>query len=459
MYISKPQARKRFDELCELKNGEMPFHTIQRKIERDGQEVIQTYVRQEKAICDGAQNTGKAILQSYAWQFKRLVNTLPAKMLNDEGMPSFKTNNEKMAKFRGNVSSRTIRNHLKQLKEVGLITAYKFHGSRSDFELWLCPEVLFGTSEMPEVFGEQENTTCDAPKYEKTVSKPPRFESDNDTKFPHRHIVSIETLIETKNTTTSKVENHSKLRLQGNGNKPFAAVSLPERQESTKTMETREGGGPQIIVDNNPKVWIKELDMWKSPGVPQVYTKLSRDLQHYIVHFWNYAAASLWPGKIFLPQEKFMTLDSITASVYQPYFSKWPSNSDLDSFHRLQLKAIDKAKKYYDKNPHRYPGDPFAKFKEGSGYFDQENSLGFKIAQKWSYEDNAANRERYGQKVLNDAIRHLKNQKSGKIPKKLQHLSILELYRHYETTIKMKFGNELLSEFYKQSSTLPILKK
>lgn len=454
LYISKPAARQRFDQLCQEKNEAMPTITVTRELDINGNQVTQTYERKKKAISDGAQSTGKAIIQSFAYQFKRIVKALPADMLNEDGIPSFKTNNVKMARFRGNVTDRTVRNHIRELKSIGLVTDYKYHGSKANFELWLSPEVIFGTEQMPQILKKDE-----ADSHVKTLTKTPVFENTNDTNFPHRHSDSIVTSIVTKNTTTKKVEKLSSLGSQEYGNKPSTSPSLPLSQPSGDSMVTSSGGGRRAVyVDNTPKVWINDLSQWKTPGINHDYERLPRPFQHYVAHFWQYAQESLWKGKIFLPQEKIAAMNSITAGVYQKVFAQNPGSKNLDKFQKLLFKAIDKAAGYYSKSEKHYPGEPYAKFKQGQGYFDAENPRGFQVAYRWAFKDAAAAHEKYGEKVLADAIRHLKNYSSGKIPKSLKHLSFIELYRHYETKIKQKFSSELLKDYYKQALTLPAFK-
>lgn len=450
LYISKAAARQRFDELCHQKNNEMPMVTVTREVEIDGKQVTQTYQRRKKAISDGAQNTGKAIIQSFAWQFKRLVKTLPPDMLEEQ--PSLKTNNVKMAKFRGGLSDRTIRNHIRELKAIGAITGYKFHGSKADFELWINTEVLFGTQEMPQIVGKTTEET-----YEKSQTQKPVFEPPNGTNFPHRHASSIGNTIVTESKATKKVENHSTIRRQEYGNKLSAGQSGGLSDILAGSIVTQEGGGGRLVtVDNRFRSYLANRESWITPGVHRDYDRLPRTYQHAVGHFWNYARKMLWPTKVFMPLEELSAMDSITAGVYQRIFATNPSESALNQFHKQQLKAIDKAAAYYQKSQNQYPGDPYSKFKPGCGYFDQENPQGFKVAQRWAEKDAAAAHERYGEKVLNDAIRHLKNHNSGKIPQNLKHLTLMQLFRHYETRIKKNFSGEVLSDYYRKAFTLPV---
>ena len=466
LFISKPAARQRFDRLCQEKNEAMPFTAVTRTVERDGSVFTQTYHRRKKAISDGAQQTGKALIQSYAYQFARLVKTLPAAILNEEGHPSLKTNNVKLAKFRGNVTDRTVRNHLKELRNIGMITAYKYHGSKSNFELWIDPQILFNQPQMPTII--DFNTTDISETTNITSVKPLRQETDaknstlkgengnnNDTNFPHRQSSFHRNFIETKNTTTSKKEN-SPIWKQNNGNKPNVnSPQGPERPCSVK-METKIGGGRNV--DNSPKVWINQLDRWKTPGVAHEFRKLPRNYQHYIIEFWNHAKDLLWPSLDLLPQQKFAAFDSITVGVYQRLLSTQPNETTMNAYQKVFIKALEKASKYYYSHPQYYPGHPYAKFKEGTGYFDQGNAKGFKVALRWVQADKQAQHERYGEKVLDRAIKHLRNFQSGKLPKKFQPMSSIELFRYYETTIKAKFSNELLKDFYLQASKISYLR-
>ena len=139
----KAEVRKNWANFCQKINAtgelvETPIH------HQDG--TVTTRVHRKKIICDGAHNTGFSILMMFAKSNAKKtkeINSLKIPQEHQDQRLVLSTNGPAIANFRGNVSARTIRNHVDQLIEVGLIVEKKFHGSKSNYELILNHEVMF----------------------------------------------------------------------------------------------------------------------------------------------------------------------------------------------------------------------------------------------------------------------------------------------------------------------------
>lgn len=453
--IYKPAARMRFDKLCEQKNAAMPIVLCKRLV--GGKE--QEYERQQKAVCDGAQATGKALIQMYANHFKKLHVLMPEGWCTGDDIPSLTTNSTKIAKFRQNVSSRTIRNHIKQLKVLGFITSYKFHGSKFDYEIWLNPAVLFGTPEKAvnltseEVFEWEVSSTKNSPLAPNGGIPKASNISTNGTKFPDNNPKEH---YWNNDIDIRKVENLSNTETE-NGNNDSVNHVLTDCQ----AMETVVGaaGRSKITVDKSSKMWISDPSLWKRVGNDGgVYFGLARNQQEFVQHFWNYAKRLLWSDRVFTPADEFAAMDAIANGVYRKAFVNGMSGKQLSEFHSEQLKALDIAGRYYTKNPSKYPGEPMAKYVAGKGYFDAENEKGFKVAKAYRAKAWIENKKDYGKRILKLAILHLNNHPKGKAPKHLQVKTWREVYDHYELRCK-KMGPDVAFEFYRAASALSVFKK
>jgi hypothetical protein len=430
--------------MCQQKNAEMPIVLVKRLV--DGKE--QEYERQQKAVCDGAQATGKALIQMYANHFKRLHVLMPEGWCTGEEIPSLTTNSTKIAKFRQNVSSRTIRNHIKQLKALGFITNYKFHGSKTDYEIWLNPRVLFGTPERAVNL-----TSEEVFEWEVSSTKNQASPLTNGTKFPHNNPKELN---RNYDIDIKKVDNLLNTETE-NGNNDSVNHVLTDCQ----AMETVVGaaGRSIITVDKSSKMWISDPSLWKRVGNDGgVYFGLTRNQQEFVMHFWNYAKRLLWSDRVFTPADDFAAMDAIANGVYRKAFVNGMNGKQLREYHHEQLKALDIAGRYYTKNPNKYPGEPMAKYVAGKGYFDADNERGFKVAKAYRAKQWIENKNEYGKRVVKLAILHLNNHPKGEAPKHLQVKTWREVYGLYEHKCK-NMGGEVISEFYRAASALSVFKK
>lgn len=455
LQISVGKARKRFDAMCQERNDAMPVMTVTRVTPKGKQ----SYERRTKAISDGAQTTGKALILSYANYYRVKIEAMPEGWFSD-GMPSLNTNSEKMAGFRQNVCSRTVRNHIRELKEIGLIVDYKFHGSSRDYELWLDPVVIFGAENVSLTGGKPEFLEADSTgivpfsgsNSTDSQSFPPSL---NGTNFPHKQ--SLETQGYNK-TSTRKVEKLDLSGTQSNGNTASKPQSMTQCHGN---MVGGGGGGSENSpknVDNYAKNVDKSVDKWQSPEVGKDFERLHRFYQNSIKEFWKYATKSLWDGRVFTEYEFLRSADQILDAIYRPFLK---DKHDLNQFNEFQnelMRAVDVARKHYERHPEQYPGDPYSLTEFPTGYFDKNNARGFRIPMAWRFKNKAAEVENTGKKMVKTAIMHIKNHEIGKAPKQLQIKTLSQVVDFYVTKMK-RFDVDTQQDFLRRLNSVILTKK
>lgn len=428
--IVKPKARIRLDELCRIKNSSSPVITITRNI--NGSE--QVYERRTKAVSDGAQNTGKLLIMLYAGHYRKQMEMLGDSIFSDGSVPSLPLNNVRVANFR-ELSDRTIRRHIKELKDIGFITSYKFHGSKKDFEVWLDEKVLFGvnSTSMP-AFSEASDTSL--PQYpnsfktaqDRVFEKANRATapSENATKCPHKPTIETNG---NKTNTIIKVEKSKHLWKHLDGNTDSTAQELPNGANGNQMGgAAARGGNVDKYVDKSDKKCVK------AHGGD--FEGLHRYFRAAVVDFWKYAKKSLWSDIIFSETEWLKIADEITNNVYKPFIGRRPGEREFMEYHHELIKSIDVARKYFEAHPERYPAFPYAKTDTLLGYFDLKNKRGFSVAVSWRFKNRAAQEEQEAERVVRMAILHLKKHKAGVAPKRLQVKPYREVVNFY--LIKLK---------------------
>lgn len=436
-FISPSAARKRFDDLClDLNCKQEPI-----SFTRETSSGPRTITRQRKAVSDGAQATGKAIIQLYASRLKTLSATMPEGLLA-EGPPSLPTNNVKLSGYRQNVSDRTIRGHIRILKDIGLISSYKFHGTKNNFEIWLNPAIVFGpdyaVSQTPvPVFSDPD---C-------SVRFPGRQDpapADNRKNFPLKHTIETNG---NSNTSTSKAEKSPTYGEQDMATTPSGLRIGQNDSLNADHGNNGKGGAAAANVDNYVE------NRWITPEASPTFNALHPYFYRAVRTFWTYAIRSLWPDREFSELEYSRAAESITTGFYLPLIRRRPNKKQFDEFQEELLKAVDVARRYYENHPEHHPGDPYSGNYGATGYFDAENPRGFQVAINWRFKNKASNAESYGHRVIKTALRHLQNHGSGKIPKHLQGKSYIQLYEFYSTKMQ-RFEPELRAIFYRRVAAL-----
>ena len=413
--VHKPAARRRFDEMCKAANENAGFIEV---IRGD-----KTFLRKVKAISDGAQSTGKALIQSYAEFLREQMMKLPVDYYRSGNLPPFLTNSERLARFRQNVTARTIRNHMRELKAIGLVVSYKFRGSNKDYEIQLNPEVIWG----------QEGQKVEAPG---TIP-----ENTNGINFPDKQTMGTHG---NKDIDTGKEE---KSGLYGNengnnyGNKLPGLKELTDCQSPTEKPSPENGnkvgaGAPRAIVDNSKRVWKTQDSVWTTTENGRIYDGLSWKHRYLVDQFWQHAKNTVYRGKHWQRFEELEALEAITIGVYVPFWGQEPDDRLARRFQEEILKSLDVADKYYQRHTDKYPGLPYSVHVPGKGYFDAENEYGFNAAKAFRKENWRENKRQAAEKTVSLALWHIAAHKKGRAPKKLQSMDLNAVVGYYQRKIE-----------------------
>ncbi|WP_080239038.1 helix-turn-helix domain-containing protein [Spirosoma rigui] len=135
--ICQRSSLQRLHEQTQLLNEAMPSKTFVKLV--NGEERL--YERKPKAITGSVEATMERLIKNYVKYHHRLLRNVGQEAF-EEGMPGMLTCRSEVAGQR-TISEKTAYNHLRKLRELGLIKRYKFRGSRHAFEIWIAPELLF----------------------------------------------------------------------------------------------------------------------------------------------------------------------------------------------------------------------------------------------------------------------------------------------------------------------------
>ncbi len=248
----KAEVRKNWANFCQKINDtgelvETPIH------HQDG--TVTTRVHRKKIICDGAHMTGYSILMMFAKsnvKKTKEINSLKIPQEHQDHRLVLSTNSPAIAKFRGNISARTIRNHVDQLIEVGLIVEKKFHGSKSNYKLILNSDIVFGKdatimTEFP-VFEAPSTTHHDESRFcleAQTSTAQPVF----DTTFLEQKNVNFKARKNDTNSLNSLIFPHKPtIETNRNLNNTISNNEFPLK----KILQSEESSNMETIINRNP---------------------------------------------------------------------------------------------------------------------------------------------------------------------------------------------------------------
>jgi hypothetical protein len=407
----------------------------------------ESYAVRGSILSDGAEKT--------AWAFIRLalkavgeVRQVPL-LLGAAGEaadgaaptpPPVATNSEQVCRtsVRGKrVASRTVRNHLAEMKAAGIVTRVQFRGRTHDYYVWINPQFLWEAGEKPA----------------KNAQKP-RFQSaefaavtpPKDTNFPPKGVH------EPTQATEIETGQVDKLLAQRGQQEPAVHQATPsgytgqparpvEAAQATKKGTGRATDAVSPAKPDAPKT-----------GAPGPKTQLAQRQRRLVYEFWWAAQRELYAplNQLFTPEQERLALNAIYFGVYGGFPAGWPLHQQ-ERYHEQALERLGLAAGYFARNPHKYPPMPYAEHVEGAGYFDAANQKGFVGTMAW-YKTHLAHR---GQRALADGLRRarreLRQHALGTAPKRAQAKTTLELYRYHEARMR-QLGTPALERFYQHFS-------
>ncbi|MDX5347292.1 MAG: hypothetical protein LPJ89_04260 [Hymenobacteraceae bacterium] len=438
-HIDQKQALTLWHSFATAINDKQPAQPHIREV--NGEQ--KTFFRKKKLISTGVKDTGTRLILRYIkviQQFKRM--DIPQEIQSQE-LPSLAISAPELGRDR-NLTDRSIRNHLRVLRKAGinLISRYKFNGSRSKIEIWINPKFLWKNLEK-----QPENAEISLQKSENQAAAP----STECKIFPH--IECLETL-ETKEIEIGNVDKCRALS---------GPVALPGAAQAANTTATPPGEGacdtftgdrgphsplkPARQAANNPAT--DQQQETNAPGRAAAKKRDISDVQRqFVENFWFYAWQRLYPSWSFTEHEQKLAKNAIYRGVYLGFNAKL-TEKEWDRYQSDLFLRIDLVRKYYERHPEKSPPKPYAEFIAGTGYFDYENTRGFRSTEEWLVNHLRRQQERKIEDLLLQSRRDFRDHRLGNIRKRLAEKSPLELFRFYENKFKT-LGKDALNRYYAQ---------
>lgn len=441
--IENAEVYYRFMIAYRKHNAECPVYTTFRTCKTTGR--VTEFTRQRGVIAESVKTTFYVILQEYIESYNQVTAHV---LYSNDNPPPLYTNSVFLAN-RADCSDRTVRNHLRLLRNLGVIQT-KFRGRKHDYELWISKDFLYG-SEGDTVFKKRE------------IDPKTAFPDLNMKKFPanntHREV------FEKEKGKADMFINHGESNDRERGRTEVEPLGSNEAVNRTEVGQT--GGAAaqlsrdEMIAQSEEKRRLsaeKALEgrLLKGPrGLETKYLNLLLD-------FWFYAWKVLYPAKEFTKDQQEKALIAICAGVYGNFQDERTDKEWID-FQVFQLGKLDKAGKYYDHHPEQYAPDPYAFAIPGKGYFDAENLKGFAVIDAWIKKEmiqktiNKADRaERNLQKqakcaeLLRKARIDMEMENAGKkLRKETRGKTRIGIYQYYHNILRA-MGNKYADQLDKQ---------
>ena len=424
--IDCPQAFVRFLEKYRLHNASCETLTHIRKKQMEDGSIKEILISRKTGVLpEQIKTTFYMMLQKYAENYNYIAANIPADFRESGQLPAFLTNNVRLAEY-CDCSDKTIYNHRTQLKSLGVISS-KFRGRKSDFEMWISAEILFGseTEATPENRSEAPKTAL-PPVVMKT------FTVNN---------INRENIEKEKNNMDMLISRYRENSYRERGRTDSSDPTL-KAPTTHATERTNSGGGVRPTPAENAAAHTEKLNKaadafskLKNPALPP---RLEKYFAKMLMSFWSYAWKMLYETRDFSTEQQ----EKAMYAIYEGVFNKFEDErtaKEWASFQALQLEKIDKAAKFYTNNPDAYKPDPYAVYIAGKGYFDQANNNGFQAIDGWikkdqikaacrknQYEQEKYDRETKAARLLARARRDFERQAAGaEMRKEVMHKSQL----------------------------------
>jgi hypothetical protein len=376
----------------------------------------------------GAVMTAKELIRIYGIS---LLKANGSQKIQEDNLPTLQTNNMQLAKL-VKCSSRTIQRHIIKLRQSGIITNKIFHGSNSNFEVNINPNILLIKSKLT-----VDNTkkalqdTLEQAKQNEAKSSLSTFQK---TKCPHTYPSNKSNI----NNLIIRVCNSFKITSQG-ANNNFKRSSLP------LTVEKNSGnaggyanGDTGEIAKENFKSQEKKLQeageiasRVDDPAQKIIPSDAARDnfLNLYVSLLWL-TTRNLLYKTVDLTDRQVLIAKGLIRKLYEPVTTEKLSNT-----HQHYIERIVLVSRYLKKDPLRFVPLPYR-------YFDTNNPTGFIGTKKWHKDDQLRKRQVERELTLSRLIRKFQNNEKKPDTQKKQPL---QLFRECENTIG-KFNDPILTE-------------
>ena len=422
-------------------NQEQPTRTHTR-VGSDGQ--TKTVITRPKRLCDGAKTTAVLLLQRAREHTLRMLSNplywdqLTATRTNElPDVPPIEVNGRELSEKRG-LTDRALRNHLAQLKQVGIIVNKKFRGTRASFHVWMNPELLWAAP-LGAVKTAEASIAVNSHTHSVSLA--------NGKKVPDTEV------LETLETPEREITNEDKLVIGSTAKLGTRNPLLETEARNGRAFRRKKngaGGGP---ITNSQKV--EPTD--NAAQDPVLLKKMS-----YVLEFWQTAKELVYPGRQWTSEQVRQAKNAIWTGVYNNFYSHGEFN--WESFQLSLLRRLQLVQNHFQLHPGRFAPLPYAHHKPGAGYFDKANANGFIGTITWLKQENKRKQSLIVERALRTAMTEIDQHKAIintpeiklRAHERVRSFSLFQLIKHHENVLKQLGNTKALDRFYaKVANKLP----
>ena len=399
-------------------------------------EVRKVIRRAKKLVSNGAKVTGDMLLNMVYRAAQRLVGT-PALwssvVMTDTGVaevPPIHTNSVELGEKR-DVTDRTIRTHLAELKRCGFISRYQYRGTNARYVVWINPNFVWEAPQQPL-------------NAEKTSLPEAAFLAQQRKNLPHIEILESLEAPKYDISDVDKLVIPARATVPAQNWNPLSGSAGPQPGCQPGTEGQKSGAGAA-----------GEARRAKFYGEAQARGTGAREAEKRAIEkvFWTYSKATVYKGVVFNEVAEAKALEAIRAGVFHHFANGEPAQ--WRDWLKPLLRRLELAADWLARNPGHWAPTPYAEVVVGRGYFDAENRRGFTATEAWLRKEQAKVKEGSFQRALDEALTELAQRKvldAGaprryQASKRARKMSLTELHRFHHTKIKRLWGDEALVRF------------
>jgi len=409
-------------------------HTRQRT-DAEGKTFTQYVTRAPRyVVSNGALVTGERLL-TLALANARRVSATPQLwsqvVMTDAGVPELPplyTSGRELGQKR-RLTDRTIRNHIRELKACGFITRYQFRGREHAYCLWVNPEFVWETVQVPV-------TGCFLDPSQAVVNSP------NGTNFPLREVLEPLEPLKVEITGVEKLVTHEAATGADVTGTPLTGTEGTPRHSEPGTQASKSGAGGAGAA-RAATYYQKAAD--RGTGA------LLAEKKRICLAFWTYAKALIYKGKIFNAEAERQALNAIWNGVFFGFQEGGPA----DWAHWLKglERRVELAAAWLARNG-QYAPLPYAEVIAGRGYFDVDNQKGFVKTRIWWLNEIKRKERGALERALDEAVLELgqrqrldAGQKRVQASKRARKMQLPELHRFHQVKLRRLGGDDALHRF------------
>lgn len=412
--INYHEAVRRWCRRVDEYNDQCPSVEVKRTRQLpDGSKEVQIGSRKTGTIKGSVKATGMHLIAQYADAWAKANLTVQGTA--DPADVFLATNRVEMGE-RLNRSHRSVYDHLRKLRAVGLVDNYEFCGRQNDFKLWINPKILFGDGEAAK------------PKPSKKTPKT-AFSASVRQNLPPNDISlkKYSTTIDKVNCGQTQKQNH------GNNEDPHspAQKGKTSAMEALSVTETRTGGRPAAEYDQ----------------LFTAFNRLPKALREMVYNLWLLMRTTLYSRIEWTAEENTVACLEIYDHLFGRFAVQQSEKAWYDYCDELKQRT-EMAKAWFDRNAQRHPDLPYRRGKK-MGYFDPKNNFGFAVTAAWLAKDSLRKRTNRIEYLLNQARIDFERLALGHPRPSHVEKSELQLFLYYQNLAK-GYGKQVEERFAAQ---------